>query len=254
MSRVSKMSVMPIATARWEPVWEEQWVPLDAIIKHAPWQVRVKLDSSAVKRYADMTRAGSLPPPVKLGLVKGKLYLLDGWHRMAAGALQTNLGCEGEEALAQVAKLDEKQARWVAAEANLSHGVQYQARDLHGVFKAFVKAKLHIGPDGSMLSYREIAPFIGKPHTTIRTWMLRYFPKIASAMGGKEYGNPDAEQPPLADLADEHRQEALEAILNVTQRLPLLTSKGRWELAKHLEQALQATRGLGIEEPDTEDF
>lgn len=162
------MSSAPSSAAN--PEWSEEWVPLPAIIKHAPWQVRVKLDDRAVRRYAEMTRAGNEPPPIKVGRVKGRRYLVDGWHRMEAGALQISSSIDDDETVkALVADLTQAQAIWEAARANLGHGVQYKSKDLHGVFKAFIKSKQHVKPGGGIMSYREIAPIIGKPHTTIRT-------------------------------------------------------------------------------------
>lgn len=215
--------------------WTEDTVPLDDIIKHAPWQVRAKLDDKAIMRYADMTRAGRVPPPIKVARVKGKLYLVDGWHRMAAGALQVSRGLgSGQEVTALVADMTQAEALWEAAQANMGHGVPLKAKDLHAVFKAFVRAKKHVKPNGVLMSYREIAPHIGKPHTTIRHWMLRYFPAVAAQMGGAENGNPEASQPPMPDPVEEHKAQALEGLLNLTQRLDLLTPEARWEVLRNL--------------------
>lgn len=235
--------------------WSEEWVPLDDIIKHAPWQVRTKLDDKAITRYAEMTRAGSVPPPIKVARIKGKLYLVDGWHRMAANALQVSqaLG-NGFEVTALVANLTQAEAMWEAAQANMGHGVPLKSKELHAVFKAFVRAKKHVKPNGALMSYREIAPFIGKPHTTIRGWMLRYFPSVAAKMGGSENGNPEATQPSLPDAAEQHRAIALEELLNVTQRLDLLTPEARWEVLQHIEKARDEAVRLGVKEPEQPDF
>jgi hypothetical protein len=248
---MSKKAQLPALSV---PEWRDEWVPLADVIRHDSFQVRRRLDGGAVKRYADMTRAGSEPPPIKVGRVAGRLYLLDGWHRMEAGALETARGLNGEEVRVHVADMSRAQAAWVAAQANLGHGVQYRGRELHEVFKAFVKAKGHVRPDGSLMSYREIAPIIGKPHTTVRTWMIRYFPKVAAAMGGIEHGNKEAEPAPLGDLREEHKAAALEALREVTQRLDLVTPEARWELVRELEGAREAALRLGVKEPLPEDF
>lgn len=192
--------------------------------------------------------------PIVVGRVGKKLYLLDGWHRMCADALQKLSGLDGVEVLAKVATMDKHQAQWVAAKANMGHGVQLKSKELHEVFKAFIKAKQHIKADGSLMSYREMAPHIGKPYTTVRNWTLRYFPKLASEMGGMENGNPEAEQPPLPTLAEEHRLASLDALLDVTQRLDELTPQGRWEVAKALEKALAAAHHYGLQEPSSDSF
>lgn len=202
-----------------------------------------------------MTNAGMEPPPIKLARVGGKLYLVDGWHRMEAGALQLSRGFgEGCEVAAKVADLTKAEAMWEAAQANMGHGVPLKAKDLHAVFKAFVRAKRHVKPNGTLMSYRDIAPFIGKPHTTIRHWMLRYFPATAAKMGGMENGNPEAGEPPVVDLVEEHKAQALEGLLNITQRLDLLTPEARWEVLQGLDKARDDAIRLGVKEPEPADF
>ncbi|WP_037470923.1 hypothetical protein, partial [Sinorhizobium fredii] len=46
--------------------------------------------------------------------------------------------------------------------------------------------KKHRDARGRLLSYRDIGQIIGKPHTTIRNWMMKDFPKIAAEYGGDE--------------------------------------------------------------------
>lgn len=248
MSKTTKKAPSPIT-------WVEESVPLDDIVKHAPWQVRTKLDESAITRYAKMTQAGSVPPPIKVARIRGKLYLVDGWHRMEAGALQTHRGLgQGYEVEALVAEMTREEAMWEAAKANMGHGVPLKGKDLHSVFKAFIKAKRHLKPDGTLMSYREIAPLIGRPHTTIRYWMLKYFPATAAKMAGNEIGNPEAGEPPLVDIVQEHKSAALEGLLGVTQRLDMLTPEARWEVLQHLDEARQEAIRLGVKEPEPADF
>ena len=242
------MSKSPVA----EPAWADEWVPLKEIILHDPWQVRDRLDERVIKRYADMTRAGSVPPPILVGRIGGKLYLLDGWHRVTAGALQEN-SLEGL-VLARVASLNKNQARWIAAKANLGHGLQLKTKEFRAVFQAFIKAKQNIKADGSLMSYREIAPHIGKPHTTVRTWMLKDFPTTAKRMGGDEHGDPQAEKPELPDAREEHLAVCMEAVLNVTQRVDILTPEGRWKVAQEMEVTLALLRQHGLQKPAPEDF
>lgn len=232
------------------PVWTQAWVPLDSIIKHAPWQVREKLDPNAVKRYEDMTDAGSIPPPIKVGRVRGRLYLLDGWHRMEAGALKRSSG----DVWVEIADLTKEDAIWEAAQANLGHGVQYKPKDLHAVFKAFIRSKKYIKPNGKPMSYREMSPIIGKGHTTIRTWMFKYFPKLARELGGLDHGNEDATSPPAPDLYEEHHLAAFEALHTINQRFDLISPEGRWEILKSLEKLQSRAAKLGIREPERDEF
>lgn len=70
--------------------WRQEYIPLDKIVKHQPFQVRRKLDSRAIRLYRTQHDAGQTPPPIKVARVAGQYYLLDGWHRMAAGALEVS--------------------------------------------------------------------------------------------------------------------------------------------------------------------
>lgn len=234
-----------------QPVWTHEWVALNSIIKHPSWQMRAKLDAKAVKRYAEMTAAGSQPPPIKVGRVDKHLYLLDGWHRMEAGALKKDAL---DNVFVEIADLNKPEAIWEAAKANLDHGVQYKPKDLHSVFKAFITSKKYLKPNGRPMSYREMAPILGKGHTTIRTWMLKFFPKLARELGGKDHGNEDATMPPLPDFREEHYAQSVEALLSVTQRLNLITPEDRWKILQSLDQLQQKAMKLGVKEPHQEDF
>lgn len=237
-----------------EPQWAEEWIPLSSIIQHGPWQVRAKLDDQAVRRYEEMTRSGKEPPPIKVGLVDGAYYLLDGWHRMKAGALVVAPDLDGERVRVLLARLTKHEAQWEAAQANLQHGVQYKARDLHGVFKAFIRAKKNVKPNGELMTYREIAPHIGKGYTTVRQWMLKYFPATAAKMGGGSEGNPSAAPAEAPNLSEEHKNAATEAVASVMERLPLLTPEGRWAVLRQLEEVHKVAASLGVSKPPEQDF
>jgi len=240
-----------------EPQWREEWVPLAAVIPHAPLQVRNKLDSAAIARYAEMTRAGKLPPPIKVARVKGLLYLLDGWHRMEAGALQTMKGLDGEEVLALMADMTEPQARWESAQANLGHGVPLRNREMRNVFRAFIKAKRHIKQDGNYMSYREMGEALGKPHRTIHEWTRRDFPHLARKLGGHDGGNPKAEAPTanVWSLEEEHRHEAARALQQLQQHgMALSDPRGRWVVLQELARVQALLQAAGAVEPEPEDF
>lgn len=233
-----------------QPIWTHEWVALNSIIKHQAWQMRGKLDAKAIKRYAEMTAAGSTPPPIKIGRVNGRLYLLDGWHRMEAGALRTTSG----EVWVEIADLKKTEAMWVAAQANMNHGVQYKPKELRAVFKTFILAKKHIKPNGRLMSYREMAPFIGKGHTTIRSWMLKDFPKLARELGGNNHGNSEATIQQLPDISEEHRMQALDSLQSIFQRLELVTPEARWEIVRSLKDLQAKAKKLGVNEPNKEEF
>lgn len=239
-----------------EPNWTEEWLPLNAITQHGPLQVRKRLNEAAVRRYRDMTNAGSEPPPILVGRNKGMLYLVDGWHRMEAGALVHLRDHDGLTVKAMVADLTEAEIRWEAAKANLGHGVPLKFSEYRGVLKAFIKAGKNKRPDGSLMSYRELGATVGKGHTTVRNWVQKDFPKLAAKMGGSEGGNVDAGPPPVErrTFADELRDEAVAAVVKVRADLRGMTPTARWELVRELEAARNAALALGVSEPESEPF
>ena len=253
----------PPAPVEHEPQWCEEWLPLHEVIPHAPFQVRNKLDKSAVKQYRDWTKAGRVPPPIKVGRVKGVLYLVDGHHRLAAGALVTRVqlfsspSIDDTEVLALVRDMSEAQARWEAASVNMSHGVPLKPGEYRNVFKAFIAAKKHIKPGGKYMSLREMGEVLGKGHTTIYGWVRKYCPAILAKLEGPEHGNfeGDTGGSNILTLDEEHRQEASWAMQALVQHATALVSPGeRWLLLKELEATAEQLRRAGVQEPSPEEF
>jgi hypothetical protein len=121
-------------------------------------------------------------PPLTVARVNGALVLVDGWHRL--GALHQIGRWEAE---VNVVDATERETYWLAARANLTHGLPLKPRELRKVFRSYVRARQH--RDGDRIkSYREIAEETGGNcgHTTVRNWMFSDFPKIAREMGGKD--------------------------------------------------------------------
>lgn len=239
-----------------EPNWQEEWVQLDEVTRHGPYQVRRKLDLEAVKRYRDRTEGGSVPPPIKVARIDGVLYLIDGWHRVEARALQTDMW---GSVLALVASMSPGQARWEAAKANMGHGVPLKTRDYRSVFQAFIKAKQHHKAKGQLMSYREMAEAIGLgiAHTTLRNWTMKDFPKLFTALGGAEGGNHDADlQPPEPPtLEQEHSEEAGKALSSLAQHVKAMAlPQSRWMVLQGLEALVVAVQAAGVEQPEPEPF
>lgn len=250
VKHMTKASTQP-SCAQAEPQWQEEWLPLADIIQHAPFQVRSKLDPGAIYRYREMTAAEQLPPPIKVARVNGALYLVDGWHRMEAGALQVSRGDSwSENVLALVAGMSAEQAQWEAARANMGHGVQLKAREYRKVFHAFIRAKRHIKSGGKRMSYREIGKEIGKPHRTIHQWTREDFPGLARAMGGNHQEAPGGLGDPVRpSLEEEHREAANCALVTLLQHASALESpEERGALVEALEAAAEKLRARGIAE------
>lgn len=233
--------------------WTERWVPLASIQKLEDLQVRNKLDPVAIKRYRDAAASGKVFPPIKVGRIKdGRLYLVDGWHRLEAGAVSTNeetfVG-DGPEVLVEVADLTEAEVRWEAARANLEHGVPLKSGEMRGVFRAFIKAGKHRKRRGELMSYRDMAAEVCKPHTTLRRWLMEDFPRLAAKMGGSEGGNPQAEPAESIPLEEIHLVEGLRAAETLRISLSAMTPQGRWEVAAAVRDLLTEAERLGTSRP-----
>jgi hypothetical protein len=233
--------------------WSEEWVPLSEVIKHQPLQARKKLDGNAVTRYASMTKEGSKPPPIKLARCDGKLYLLDGWHRMEAGALQlqTDLTA-GAMVLAVVAAMSTDRMPWEAARANVGNGVQYKSGEFRPVFRAFIKSKQHHKGRREYMTYREMAAALGLgvSHVTLFKWTAADFPKLAAALSSKDYGNEGAGTytPQVKTMEEQHNDEAHKALEALSQHAGALDSAvNRWEVLQRLEATSAMLRAKGVE-------
>ncbi|MBA3623654.1 MAG: hypothetical protein H0W48_04230 [Methylibium sp.] len=226
------------------PEWSEIYIPLAGIIKHRPFQIRKRLDAGAVRRYREMARAGKVAPPIQVALIGGSHYLLDGWHRMEAGALTT----AADDVLVKVAEMTEKQARWVAAEANTGHGVPLKAAEMRTLFGAFIKSGQHKKANGVLMSYREMGEALAKPHTTIRNWVAKDFPRLFRSLRADGIGNPSPGMPPSArvSLDDERISQAHEAARTLQQIGDVLTSAdARGDLVLILQDTLRKLQASG---------
>lgn len=147
------------------------------------YQVRRKLDAAQVDKLAGVYLSGRPVQPIKVALVKGSMVpiLIDGWHRVAA---LEKIG--RDTTTAEVIETTEREATWLAAAANLEHGLPLKSGELRSVFRSYVRARKHITSKGKFKSYRDIAPEIGKPANTIHRWMHEDFPQVAAKMGGDE--------------------------------------------------------------------
>lgn len=231
-------------------------LPLRDILADDKLQVRRKLDAGAVAKYISVYKAGGPMPPLRVAkLPSGALKLLDGWHRKAA------LEALGhDKAMVEIVEVTERGARWEAARANLTHGVPLRRSEYVEVFRAYVHARQHIDRRGHLKSYRDIAQEIGgtRSYSTVRNWMIRYYPDIAARMGGSEVHGPgsniEVEQPhPEGELLESGRQGAANAAAAARAiRDPEL----RGALVEELREALRIAEEAGPYElpEDSDDF
>ena len=195
-----------------DPVdWVEDWVTLNEIIQHPDLQVRAKgTNPQAVNQYRDMTKAGKTPPPIKVARVNDKdhkgLFLVDGWHRMEAGALETMQLWDNVEVKVAIASMSMREAALQAAAANQDHGERLKPQDREAVFKAFIRAGRHRtkpkepGSPKGFLSYRELAAVTGIPRNTLHRLMKKCFPSIAAQMSGELTGEGGLQDPSVRSV------------------------------------------------------
>lgn len=171
---------------------KQQPVDVDEIIIDRRFQVRNNTDTKTVKAYANAMKAGSEFPPVTLADIDGRLFLIDGFHRYEAAL---SVGCGEIQAI--IVKMTDREALRASAVANLTHGLRLTKNEKIKAFKQFIKGGGHLNERGRLKSYREIATELHgiAAYTTIRTWMMKYFPRIAKMMTDEKIGNRTAEIP-----------------------------------------------------------
>ncbi len=137
---------------------------ISRLVRDPSYQVRQRVDEATVARYANILAEGVAMPPIRVASVNGVLVLVDGWHRVAA---HDRRGLREIEA--EVIKATASEAQWMAAAANLSHGLPLRRAEIRTAFQALIRARQHIPKPGSLLTYRELAGKLGGlvRHTTV---------------------------------------------------------------------------------------
>ena len=224
--------------------------PIADLHRDSRFQIRHAINRAVVDRYANALRAGVAFPPVRLAMVAGVPVLVDGWHRVAA---HQAIGASHVEAV--ITDASEREALWLAAEANLAHGLPLKAREVRDAFRAFIKARRHRVPpragQGSeaaraapgRLSYRDIAKALGGlvTHQTVSNWMHKDFPDIAREYGGEEGARADAPGP--EDPEEGFARAAHDAIAQALSAARGVRDPGRrGELVAAAEAALRVLR------------
>jgi hypothetical protein len=188
-------------------------VLIDNIVRSPKYQVRQGLHHPTVMRYAAILRSGKTLPPIQLARVNKALVCVDGFHRIAA---HEHVAAKRKKApgsiWAVVTDCTAKEALWLAAKANLEHGLPLKPKELRTVFRKYIQAGNHVEAKGRLKSYRAIASDLGgvKSHQTIANWMRRDFPKIAQRMSVIEPTAPKDDE--AGDVASHFLSLAMEAI------------------------------------------
>jgi ParB-like nuclease domain len=184
------------------------------LVRDRRFQVRQGLDRATISRYATTMAAGGEFPAVTVALVNGAPVLIDGWHRVEA-----LLAIDRHSVEAVIVEATEQDAMWMAAKANIAHGLPLRKAELRRVFHAYIGSRRHLKPRG-VKSYREMAKELpGVSHNTVRNWMQKDFPKIAERMGG-----PDADYP--GGLRDVRLKGSFAATAHDSLNAALAASRG----------------------------
>ncbi|MCL6683457.1 ParB N-terminal domain-containing protein [Sphingomonas alba] len=133
------------------------------------FQIRAEgLDAKRVKKYVYDMRRGDGFPAITVASVDGRLYILDGFHRVEA-ALQAGLPALN----AKIAKLSEQAAVREAFKANVDHGLNLNRKDKRNIFRIYLERGDHLGRDGSPKSLRRMASDLHYivSHATVRNWL-----------------------------------------------------------------------------------
>lgn len=180
-------------------------VELADLIQPSQNQIRSRFSTKTARRYADAMLAGADFPPITVVKLDGAPVLVDGFHRVAAAK------SIGMTVLAGViVEGDRNELRWLAADANMRHGLPLSRADAREVFRAYVRARKCYRPDGGVKSSREIADDLHRirTHATILDWMKKDFRRIWVKMVRDEEPRHDGGEQELVD-ADEQTSAAV---------------------------------------------
>lgn len=187
-----------------------QRVLIHDILKDDFLQVRGRVEPRVVRQYSEAMQAGAEFPPVTLAHIEGSLYLVDGWHRVAA-----TLANNQSMIWADVSEMTFNEARWYAAKANTEHGLPLKAKELREVFRAFIETDQHMQGQ-RLMPYREIARRIGKCFSTVRNWMKADYPRLFEKYQQMANGAPEATDfDPVAKMMERRLTKAEADIRNV---------------------------------------
>lgn len=222
-------------------------VVIAQLCRSSEFQVRSKLCQATVNRYAAAIKAGQQLPPLSVALVDGVPCLVDGYHRAAALELLGNTSAEA--VVISATKLD---AQWMAAKANMQHGLPLKSKELRQAFRVYIRTGQHRKGRGKLKSYREIGQEIGRSHVTIRNWMAQDFKKLFREYGQElsngmgEEAMPEKEQPPA------NAKPALERLAQVRQDFQATSCPHAREAIRQALHELQRELLKDWQEPESD--
>jgi hypothetical protein len=126
-------------------------------------QGRVSLNQSVVDEYAELMKAGTEFPPVRVWFDGNNYWLSDGFQRVAAAE---SIGVK--RIAAEILSGSLEDARWDCYAANSRHGLRRTPADIALVIEGALQH-----PEGSQLSNNQIAQHLNIPEATLRRWRKR---------------------------------------------------------------------------------
>lgn len=184
--------------------WKEETLAVSAVKEREDLQVRANgTDPTVVRQYVRVLEQGGDMKPVKVARINKALYLIDGFHRLAAhreagrGALK-----------AIVARMSMAEAQAEALTANTRHGKPLTRADKDRMLKLYVERDMHRNQWGITKPCRTMSADLGGvlSHEAIRLKLKKMGVELDEATefpnGYKPYGGEDE-----GALAQERREE-----------------------------------------------
>lgn len=191
----------------WQVSGESKPVRADEITRDVAFQVREKPIPQLAKKYSVDMHCGQKFPPMLLGEIKGKLYLIEGWHRFEAAHL--HLGHESIEAV--VTPMTWKEAKAIASRANSTQGQGLTNKDKRRRLKLHIEAGLHKRGREIVQTYDDMVLELGIKKSTLYRWMEADHIVTFRAMQKESSRVRDAE-PPEIDPDPENMRHAEQAL------------------------------------------
>lgn len=182
-------------------------VRAENITRDEAFQVRAKSIPALAKKYSDDMACGQQFPPLLLAEIKGRLYLIEGWHRFEAAHLR--LGHDAVEAV--VKPMTHKEAKAVASQANATQGQGLSSADKRRRLSLHIEAGLHKKGGEIVQTYGDLVRILGIKKTTLYRYMEKDHPVTFMAMQ-KEGGQARDSGPPEIDHDPENIRRAQQAL------------------------------------------
>lgn len=115
-------------------------IPLQAINRHPRLQPRGGVSDSTVEAYASAMKKGDVFPPLHLGQIGKKLYIIDGHHRFEAAMLAGLKALPANKR--RYKSLD--QAHLDALQSNQTHGKRMTNKEKNAALNSYIENDLHL--------------------------------------------------------------------------------------------------------------